>query len=33
MRNLVDNTDWLKSAAIIFVSADHFGFFFMDNDL
>jgi hypothetical protein len=33
MRNLVDNTDWLKAAAIIFVSVDHFGFFFMDSDL
>jgi hypothetical protein len=33
MRNLVDNTDWLKTAAIIFVSADHLGFFFIDNDL
>jgi peptidoglycan/LPS O-acetylase OafA/YrhL len=29
----VDNTDWLKTAAIIFVSAGHFGFFFMDNEL
>jgi non-ribosomal peptide synthetase-like protein len=28
----VDNTDWLKTAAIIFVSAGHFGFFFMEND-
>src|SRR5262245_27822903 len=33
MRNPVDNTDWLKTAAIIFVSADHLGFFFVDNDL
>src|SRR5262245_21160566 len=33
MRNPVDNTDWLKTAAIIFVSADHFGFFFLDDDL
>src|SRR4029453_14857692 len=33
MRNLVDNTDWLKTAAIIFVSADLLGFFFIDNDL
>ena len=23
----VDNTDWLKTAAIIFVAAGHFGFF------
>lgn len=29
----VDKTDWLKTAAIIFVSAGHFGFFFMDNEL
>jgi hypothetical protein len=29
---LVDNTDWLKTAAIIFVSAGHFGFFFVDDD-
>jgi hypothetical protein len=28
----VDNTDWLKTAAIIFVSAGHFGFFFVDDD-
>jgi hypothetical protein len=28
----VDNTDWLKTAAIILVSVDHFGHFFMDND-
>jgi peptidoglycan/LPS O-acetylase OafA/YrhL len=28
----VDNTDWLKTAAIIFVSVDHFGHFFMDDD-
>lgn len=29
----VDNTDWLKAAAIILVSVDHFGYFFMENDL
>ena len=29
----VDNTDWLKTAAIIFVSAGHFGFFFMEDEL
>jgi peptidoglycan/LPS O-acetylase OafA/YrhL len=29
----VDNTDWLKAAAIIFVSAGHFGFFFMEDEL
>jgi len=29
----VDNTDWLKTAAIIFVSVGHFGFFFMEDEL
>ena len=29
----VDNTDWLKTAAIILVSVDHIGYFFMENDL
>jgi len=29
----VDNTDWLKAAAIILVLIDHFGYFFMDDDL
>jgi non-ribosomal peptide synthetase-like protein len=28
----VDYTDWLKAAAIILVSIDHFGYFFLDND-
>jgi hypothetical protein len=28
----VDNADWLKTAAIISVSAGHFGYFFVDND-
>ena len=28
----VDNADWLKTAAIIFVSVGHFGFFFMEDD-
>ena len=28
----VDNTDWLKTAAIIFVSVGHFGFFFVEDD-
>ncbi len=28
----VDNTDWLKTAAIIFVSVDHFGYFFTEDD-
>lgn len=31
--HLVDNTDWLKTAAIILVSIDHFGYFFAQNDL
>ena len=29
---LVDNTDWLKTAAIILVCVDHFGHFFADDD-
>ena len=29
----VDNTDWLKTAAIILVTVDHFGYFFMEDDL
>ncbi|MDW6023715.1 TraX family protein [Mesorhizobium sp. BAC0120] len=29
----VDNTDWLKTAAIIFVVVGHFGYFFMEDDL
>lgn len=29
----VDNTDWLKTAAIILVLVDHFGYFFMEDDL
>jgi len=28
----VDNTDWLKTAAIILVAVDHFGHFFMRDD-
>jgi uncharacterized membrane protein len=28
----VDNTDWLKTVAIILVAVDHFGFFFMEDD-
>jgi hypothetical protein len=27
-----DNTDWLKTAAIILVSVDHLGYFFMEDD-
>jgi hypothetical protein len=27
----IDNSDWLKSVAIILVIIDHFGFFFVDN--
>ena len=30
--SLVDRTDWLKVAAIILVTIDHFGYFFLDND-
>jgi hypothetical protein len=29
----VDNTDWLKTAAIVCVAAGHYGFFFVENDL
>jgi hypothetical protein len=29
----VDNTDWLKAAAIILVLVDHFGYFFVEDDL
>jgi hypothetical protein len=28
----VDNTDWLKTAAIILVLVDHFGYFFAEDD-
>src|SRR3984893_6558043 len=28
----VDNTDWLKTAAIILVTVDHIGHFFMEDD-
>src|SRR3974390_3804884 len=28
----VDNTDWLKTAAIILVLVDHFGYFFVEDD-
>jgi non-ribosomal peptide synthetase-like protein len=31
--HVVDNTDWLKAAAILLVLIDHFGYFFMENDL
>jgi len=27
----VDNTDWMKAAAIILVFVDHFGYFFMEK--
>jgi hypothetical protein len=30
--HFVDNTDWLKVAAIILVAVDHFGYFFMEDD-
>src|SRR4029453_4817826 len=29
----IDNTDWLKTAAIILVLVDHFGYFFMEEYL
>ena len=29
----VDNTDWLKTAAIVSVLVDHFGYFFTEDDL
>jgi non-ribosomal peptide synthetase-like protein len=29
----IDNTDWLKTAAIILVLIDHFGYFFVEDDL
>ena len=28
----VDNTDWLKTAAIILVVVDHIGYFFIEDD-
>ena len=28
----VDNTDWLKTVAIVAVAIGHFGHFFMEND-
>jgi hypothetical protein len=28
----VDNTDWLKTAAIIFAAVGHFGYFFMEDE-
>lgn len=28
----VDNTDWLKTAAILLVVIDHFGYFFVENN-
>ena len=30
--HVVDNTDWLKTAAIVLVSVDHIGHFFIEND-
>jgi hypothetical protein len=33
MAQVIDNTDWLKTAAIILVLVDHFGYFFMEDDL
>ncbi|MGE0052786.1 MAG: TraX family protein [Hyphomicrobium sp.] len=31
--HMVDNTDWLKTCAIILVGIDHFGHFFVEDDL
>lgn len=31
IRNTIDNTDWLKTAAIIVFTIDHFGYFFIEN--
>jgi hypothetical protein len=31
--HVVDNTDWLKAAAIILVLVGHFGYFFIEDDL
>ena len=31
-RRAVDNTDWLKTIAIILFSIDHFGYFFIDGN-
>jgi hypothetical protein len=31
-RRAVDNTDWLKTIAIILVSVDHFGYFFIEDN-
>ena len=31
-RNAVDNTDWLKTLAIILVAVDHIGYFFIDDN-
>jgi len=30
--HVVDNSDWLKTTAIILVAVDHFGYFFIVND-
>jgi hypothetical protein len=30
--HFVDNTDWLKTAAIVLVAVGHFGHFFMEDD-
>jgi peptidoglycan/LPS O-acetylase OafA/YrhL len=32
LTHVVDNADWLKTAAIISVAAGHFGFFFVEDD-
>ena len=32
LSRVVDNTDWLKTAAIVLVLIDHVGYFFIDDD-
>jgi acyl dehydratase len=32
MRPVVDSTDWLKTAAIMLVAIDHFGYFFLESE-
>ena len=31
-RLFVDNTDWLKTVAIVLVAVDHFGYFFVEDN-
>ncbi|MGI9373700.1 MAG: TraX family protein, partial [Hyphomicrobiales bacterium] len=32
LTQVIDKTDWLKSAAILFVAIDHYGYFFIENN-